>query len=186
MIWLYRLLFPPVLLFAAPYYLWRMRRRGGYRRHFTQRLGATPSLPPKTPGVPRIWLQAVSVGEMLALGPLLEGLRAAGGEIYLTTTTSTGYAEARNRYTPLVLALGYFPADIWPFSRRAWDAVQPDLVVLMESERWPEHLAQARGRGVPVVCVNARLSDRSRGVSVMVLNTITPETDGSCHYFWAF
>ncbi len=161
MIWLYRLLFPPALLLAAPFYLWRMRRRGGYRRHFTQRFGATPPLPPKTPGTPRVWLQAVSVGELLALGPLLEGLRAAGAEIYLTTTTSTGYAEARGRYSPLVLALGYFPADCWLFSRRAWAAVQPDLVVLMESERWPEHLAQARARGVPVVCVNARLSDRS-------------------------
>ncbi len=162
MIWLYRLLFPPAMLLAAPYYLWRMRRRGGYRRHFLQRFGATPPLPAKSSGTPRVWVQAVSVGEMLALGPLLEGLRAAGAEVYLTTTTSTGYAEARSRYSALVLALGYFPTDCWLFSRRAWAAVQPDLVVLMESERWPEHLAQARARGVPVVCVNARLSDRSQ------------------------
>ncbi len=161
MIWLYRLLFLPAMLLAAPYYLWRMRRRGGYRRHFMQRFGATPPLPPKTPGVSRVWVQAVSVGEMLALGPLLEGLRAAGAEVYLTTTTSTGYVEARSRYSPLVLALAYFPTDCWLFSRRSWAAVQPDLVVLMESERWPEHLAQARARGVPVICVNARLSDRS-------------------------
>ncbi len=161
MIWLYRLLFVPAMLLAAPYYLWRMRRRGGYRRHFTQRFGVTPPMPPKTSGVPRVWLQAVSVGEILALGPLLHGLRTAGAEIYLTTTTSTGYTEARGRYAPLVLALGYFPTDFWLFSRRAWAAVQPDLIVLMESERWPEHLAQARARGVPVVCVNARLSDRS-------------------------
>lgn len=161
MIWLYRLLFPPLLLLASPYYLWRMRRRGGYRRHFNQRFGATPPLPPKHPGTPRVWVQAVSVGELNALGPLLQGLRAAGAEIYLTTTTSTGYAVARERHTALLLALAYFPMDWWPFSRRAWAAVQPDLVVLMESERWPEHLVQARRRGVPVVCVNARLSDRT-------------------------
>ncbi len=161
MIWLYRLLFPCLLVLASPYYLGRMRRRGGYRRHFAHRFGATPALPPKTPGVPRVWLQAVSVGEMLAIGPVLEGLRAGGAEIYLTTTTSTGYAVARERYLPLVAALGYFPVDWWPFSRRAWARVAPDLVVLVESERWPEHLAQARARAVPVVCINARLSDRS-------------------------
>jgi 3-deoxy-D-manno-octulosonic-acid transferase len=161
MIWLYRLLFPVGLVLVAPFQLWHMRRRGGYRRHFSHRFGATPPLPPKTAGVPRVWLQAVSVGEMLAIGPVLEGLRAGGAEIYLTTTTSTGYAVARERYLPLVAALGYFPVDWWPFSRRAWARVAPDLVLLAESERWPEHLAQARARGVPVVCVNARLSDRS-------------------------
>ncbi len=180
MIWFYRLLFPPLLLLASPYYLWRMRRRGGYRRHFGQRFGATPPLPPKRDGTPRVWLQAVSVGELNALAPLLEGLRAAGAEVYLTTTTSTGYAVARERLTPLILALGYFPADWWPFSRRAWAAVQPDLVVLMEGERWPEHLAQARARGVPVVCVNARLSDRTHrrmrtlsGFSRLLLDGVT-------------
>ena len=73
MLWLYRLLFLPLALLAAPYYGGRMRRRGGYAAHFGQRFGATPALPAKRPGVRRVWLQAVSVGEMLAISPLLEG-----------------------------------------------------------------------------------------------------------------
>ncbi len=162
MLWLYRLLFFPVLLVLAPYYLWRMRRRGGYGEDFAQRLGAVPSLPSKRRGVRRIWLQAVSVGEMLAIEPVLAGLAADPTvEIYLTTTTSTGHRLAGERYRSRVLAIGYFPLDAWPISARAWRQVSPDLVILTEGERWPEHIAQAARRGVPVVCINARLSDRS-------------------------
>lgn len=162
MIWLYRLLFLPLLLVVAPYYLWRMRRRGGYAADFGQRFGRGLALPPKRPGVRRVWLQAVSVGEILAVGPLLEGLRRDGRtEVYLTTTTSTGYELAREKCAPLVLAVGYFPLDWWTFSVRTWAAVQPDLCVLMEGERWPEHVHQAHVRRVPVLNVNARLSDRS-------------------------
>ena len=164
MLWLYRLLFLPVALLSAPYYGWRMRRRGGYGAHFGQRFGATPSLPAKRPGVKRVWLQAVSVGEMLAVAPLIEGLRRDPAvELYLTTTTSTGYALAAERYLAkgAVAGLGYFPLDFWACSARAWRAIQPDLVILTEGERWPEHLHQAARRGVPAVAVNARLSDRS-------------------------
>ena len=162
MLWLYRLLFAPVMLLASPYYLLRMRKRGGYRENFSQRFGAVPPLPEKTPGTRRVWLQAVSVGEMLAMAPILEGLHAEPGvQVYLTTTTSTGYRLARERYQSLTAGIGYFPLDWWPCARRAWSRLAPDLVILAESERWPEHLAQARARGVPVVCINARLSDRS-------------------------
>ncbi|HYP17548.1 MAG TPA: glycosyltransferase N-terminal domain-containing protein, partial [Opitutus sp.] len=82
-------------------------------------------------------------------------------EVYLTTTTSTGHRVAIDRYGKLMVGLGYFPIDWWLFSARAWRRIQPDLVVLTEGERWPEHMHQAKARGVPVVCINARLSDRS-------------------------
>ncbi len=163
MLWLYRLLFLPALLVASPVYLRRMWRRGGYRGGFRQRFGGHPTLPPKHTGSRRIWLQAVSVGEMLAIAPILEALRRDGHEVYLTTTTSTGFRIGNDRYLGLTLGIGYFPIDWWWFSARAWSAINPDLVVLTEGERWPEHMRQAKNRGVPVVAINARLSDRSFG-----------------------
>ena len=161
MIWFYRLLFLPVLLAMAPGYLRRMKRRGGYRENFAQRFGKHERLAKKDPGVKRVWLQAVSVGEMLAIAPILEALRREGVEVYLTTTTSTGYRLAADKYRGLTVGIGYFPIDWWPFSARAWRRINPDLVILTEGERWPEHMRQAAKRGVPVLCVNARLSDRS-------------------------
>ncbi len=161
MLWLYRLLFIPALVVLGPGYLRRMRRRGGYRADFAHRFGRHPPLPAPQIGRPRIWLQAVSVGEMLAVGPLIEALQRDGAEIYLTTTTSTGYRLAHDRYRGLTVGIGYFPIDWWPFSAKAWRRIAPDLVILTEGERWPEHLQQATNRGVPVICINARLSDRS-------------------------
>ena len=162
MLWLYRLFFLPAMLLAAPFYLRRMFKRGGYGPGFGQRFGSVGALPAKRHGVTRIWLQAVSVGEVLAMAPLVKRLTADGrAEVYLTTTTSTGHALAREKLGADTVGIGYFPLDWWLFSRRTWRAVQPDLALLAESELWPEHLAQARRRKVPVVLVNARLSDRS-------------------------
>lgn len=155
-------MFLPVMLVLAPYYLWRMRRRGGYREDFGNRFGRVGKLPAKRPGVKRVWLQAVSVGEMLAIGPVLEAWAADPAvEVYLTTTTSTGHRLAQDRYATKVMGVGYFPLDFWWFSARAWRTADADLAVLTEGERWPEHIAQAVRRGVPVACINARLSDRS-------------------------
>jgi 3-deoxy-D-manno-octulosonic-acid transferase len=161
-IWVYRTLFLPLLLLASPYYLWRMRRRGGYAQGFWHRFGEVPPLPAKAAGVKRVWLQAVSVGEILAIAPLLEAFKREGRtEVYLTTTTSTGYQLAKEKYATLTVGIGYFPLDWWAFSAAAWRQVAPDLAILMEGERWPEHVAQARVRGVAVISVNARMSDRS-------------------------
>ena len=162
MIWLYRLMFLPGLLIALPYYLFRMWRRGGYRKDFQHRFGRFRRLPAVEPGKQRIWLQAVSVGEIFAIGPLIEGLQQHGDvEIVLTTTTSTAYAEARKRYDGKVFSIGIFPLDFWLFSRTAWKRIQLNAVILTESELWPEHLRQARKHGVPAFLVNARMSDKS-------------------------
>jgi len=162
MIWLYRLLFLPLLLIASPYYVRRMLRRGGYRKSFQHRFGLLPTLPEPKAGCTRIWIQAVSVGEVKAVAPLVRELHQSGRfEIVLTTTTSTGYALARDTLGKHTLATAVFPLDFWLFSRRAWRRIQPQVAVLMESELWPEHLHQARVRGCPVVLLNARMSDRS-------------------------
>lgn len=186
MLWLYRLLFLPALFILAPRYLLRMRKRGGYGENFGQRFGAHPPLGPKRPGRARIWLQAVSVGEMLAIGPILQALHRDGTEVYLTTTTSTGYRLARERYAEWTIGIGYFPIDAWPFVARAWRRIEPELIILTEGERWPEHLHRAARRRVPVLCVNARLSDRSfarmrrsRAAARLMLDGVTHVLPGS-------
>lgn len=162
MIWIYRLLFLPLFLVSCPYYFGRMIKRGGYAKDFTHRFGCVPVLPSRKPGIHRIWIQAVSVGETEAVAPLLRELKARGNvEVILTTTTSTAYKIIREKYADLVAAYACFPMDFLPFSSKAWKRFDPSIAVLMEGELWPEHLTQARKRGIPVFVVNARLSDRS-------------------------
>lgn len=162
MILLYRILYLPALVLALPYYLFRMWRRGGYGKDFQHRFGRFRRLAPPAKGNKRIWLQAVSVGEVLAVGPLIEALQAEGKiETVLTTTTSTGYTEARKRYADLVHSIGIFPLDFWLFSRLAWKRIQPDVILLTEGELWPEHLHQAKRRNIPCYLINARMSDKS-------------------------
>ncbi len=162
MIWFYRIIFIPLLILASPYYIWRMLRRGGYSEGFIQRFGLFAALPSKALGRRRIWIQAVSVGEIEAIGPLLQKLKASGQtEVVLTTTTSTGYRIAQDKYKDLCIGIGFFPLDFWPFSRIAWSRIAPDKIILAEGELWPEHLHQAKNRHIPAYLINARLSDKS-------------------------
>lgn len=162
MIWLYRLAYLPALLVALPYYGWRMWRRGGYAKEVSHRWGKLGNIPAHRAGVKRIWIQSVSVGEALALAPLLKELeKRADLEVFLTTTTSTGRKLIEERYASCTRWRGVFPLDFVLFAGRTWKQIQPDLVILMESELWPEHLQQAAQRSVPVVLINARMSQRS-------------------------
>jgi len=180
MLWLYRIFFLPAFVLMLPAYIRRMHRRGGYGTNLSHRFGAQICPPRGNSSARRVWLQAVSVGEILAVAPLIADLHRRGVEIYLTTTTSTGYQLARTKYAAQTIAIGYFPLDWWPFSAATWRCVQPDLAILTEGERWPEHLHQAAKRSVPVIGINARLSDRSfrrlqvfRPAAGLVLNGIT-------------
>lgn len=162
MMFLYRILFLPVFCLSLPYYLLHMWRRGGYRQGFLNRFGMMGKVPPKSPGVKRIWIQAVSVGELNAIRPLVDRIQAeADLEVIVTTTTSTGYSLLRGSLVSRTSWSGIFPLDFWPFSASAWKSLQPDMAILMEGELWPEHIHQARQRGVPVLLINARLSDKS-------------------------
>ncbi|MEM9159617.1 MAG: glycosyltransferase N-terminal domain-containing protein [Verrucomicrobiota bacterium] len=155
-----------------------MRKRGGYSEAFSTRFGQGLALPEKKEGARRIWIQAVSLGEMLAIEPMLRALAAdERNEIFLTATTSTGYAIAKEKYSDFVVGLAYFPLDFWLFSRRVWNVAKPDLAICAETEMWPEHMRQARKRGVPMLLVNARLSDRSFKYSLKLKSFISGELD---------
>lgn len=161
MIFAYRLLFWPVFICLFPYYLRRMLRRRGLEDHLHERLGRI-RVCPKTGSKKRIWIQAVSVGEVLVIGPIIERLSQRGDlEIILTTTTTTAYKIAKERYADSLLKVAFFPLDFWLFSAWAWARIDPDLLIHMEGDLWPEHFHQASLRKVPIVLINARLSDRS-------------------------
>ncbi len=139
-----------------------MLRRGGYTKNFLYRFGFWPKLPPKNNSKKRIWIQAVSVGELSSIHFLLESLfKEPDVEIVLSGTTSTGQKIARQKYSEYVLSLGPFPLDWFPFSWFAWSIIKPDLAICVDSELWPEHMNQAKNRKVPFLILNGRLSDRS-------------------------
>ena len=161
MIWIYRLLFPLLFLVSLPYYLMRMWRRGGYREMMASRFGGV-ELVPKGAGKRRIWIQAVSVGELLAIESLVRQLAAMPDvELVITTTTSTGYRLAKEKYGESAILISSFPFDFWPIVRKTWGRIQPDLAIITEGELWPEHIRTARDKGIPLILINARLSDRS-------------------------
>lgn len=164
MILLYRILFWPVFLLLMPYYAYRMKRRGGYKKDFKYRFGLFAKLPKRKFGKRRLWIQAVSVGEIKALEKLVSILSDSGlYEIVITTTTSTGYELAKKLYGEKVLFVGLFPFDFWLFSWMTWNRIFPHVAILVENEIWPEHIWQAKRRGVPVVLINARISDKTFG-----------------------
>ncbi|MEM9025304.1 MAG: glycosyltransferase N-terminal domain-containing protein [Verrucomicrobiota bacterium] len=139
-----------------------MAKRGGYAQDFKNRFGIYARQNTDANGKRRIWIQAVSVGELRAIEPLVKRLHDSGNYwIALTTTTSTAYAILQNEFPETTDFRGYFPLDFLPCSHRAWNLIQPDVAVLTESELWPEHMHQAHRRGIPLLLINARLSNRS-------------------------
>jgi 3-deoxy-D-manno-octulosonic-acid transferase len=164
MIWLlYNCLFPVGFLLMLPRFLLRMCRRGGYRRGFLQRFGIYYApLRAQMQSRRRVWIHAVSVGEILVALRFIEEIRVRRPEaaFVLTTNTSTAHAVAEKRLDPADLLL-YFPIDFPPIIRRVLRQLNPLALVLVESELWPNLIRQARRRGVPVMLLNGRLSDRS-------------------------
>ncbi len=159
----YNLLWPIGLLLFLPGYLIKMFRRGGYREKFGQRLGLYDvDLRKRLANRRPIWLHAVSVGEVAIALKLAERLRSLQPDAYfiLTTTTTTGFAFANANALPAIQAM-YTPLDFWPVMRRAFAVIQPEKIVLVEAEVWPNLVAEARRRRIPIALVNARLSPRS-------------------------
>src|SRR6266702_1341692 len=151
-------------LLLVPYWLVQGLLQGKYLSNLGQRLGFSfPSLaklPAQRPGA--IWIHAVSVGEVLSSITLARRLKEAYPDrpLIVSTTTVTGQALARER-APFADAIFYFPLD-WTFCvRRAIDAVKPSLVLVLETEIWPNFLREAGRRKIPVLFVSGRISDRS-------------------------
>ncbi|HEX8925047.1 MAG TPA: glycosyltransferase N-terminal domain-containing protein, partial [Terriglobales bacterium] len=158
---LYSALLFLLLLLSLPYWLLQMARLGKYRAGLNERLGEVPERLHRNPsGLPVVWVHAVSVGEVLAVSALLEQLRGEGAaRVVISTTTQTGQRLARQRFGEENVF--YFPIDL-PFAIGAYlRALKPKLIVLAETEFWPNFLHKAHRSGARVVVVNARISDRS-------------------------
>lgn len=149
------------LIASAPYWLLRMATAGKYREGLLQRLGRVPRpLRRHVKGKPVLWVHAVSVGEVLAASRLIQSLREQSGcTVVVSTTTRTGQALARERFG--ADSVFYFPLDFAFAVRACLRALQPRMVVLLETEFWPRMLTECNRRRIPVAVVNARISDRS-------------------------
>jgi 3-deoxy-D-manno-octulosonic-acid transferase len=174
MYFLYRIITAVGMLVLAPYFALRGWRRGEHSGALRERLGILPTgfaadasgaavgSAGDALGGGAIWIHAVSVGEVLAAKPLVEGLNREfpGRPIFVSTTTETGQRLARERLQS-ANEIFYFPLDWVVPVRRALRTIRPALVIVMETEIWPNFLREARRSGIPVIFANARISERS-------------------------
>lgn len=149
------------MLVSLPYWLFQMVVRGKYRNGFAERMGGVPERL-RLPALDEqaIWIHAVSVGEVLAVAGLVEQLNSdVRSRVLLSTTTDTGQALARRKFGEGQVF--YFPMDfgfaIRPYLRR----LRPRMVVIAETEFWPNFIRLAHANGARIAVVNARISDRS-------------------------
>ena len=164
-IFFYNLALLTAIAAGAPWWLWRMATTQKYREGMRERLGRVPprlSVDADAAAVrPVIWLHAVSVGEVLAVSRLVGELDRAFPRyrLVISTTTRTGQALARERFG--ADRVFYCPLDL-PWAMRAYlNALRPELLILAETEFWPNLLEGCFRRAIPVAVVNARISDRS-------------------------
>ncbi len=160
---LYNILFAAAYLALLPKYLWRMKRRGGYRAGFEQRFGFYGAqIRSRLARSRHLWIHAVSVGEVnVALG-FIEELRRRRPElgVVLTVNTSTG-AQVASRALPEQVTMLYVPVDFPGVVRRVVALINPVALVLTEGEYWPNLVRELGRQGRPVAVINGRLSAAS-------------------------
>jgi 3-deoxy-D-manno-octulosonic-acid transferase len=156
--WLLDAVYLLVLVALSPWLVYRAWRSGKYRRGLSEKLFGLSSSP--CSGRP-VWFHGVSVGEVHLLRQVVAAFRRRCPDrtCVISTTTDTGFDEARRCFPDL--AVFWFPFDFSWAVRRTLRQVDPALIVLAEGELWPNFLAAAKERGVPVAVVNGRMSPRS-------------------------
>lgn len=161
--WLiYNLLLTILAPIWAPWMLWRAWRRKE-KPNWRERQGDYRESIPEKGERPRLWLHAVSVGEVVAARPLLGALRKAMPEyeIVISVTTSSGHQTAREGPEGLFDHLVYAPIDVARLALNAMQRVRPDALIVMETELWMNLFWAAETFGARVFVANARLSDRA-------------------------
>jgi 3-deoxy-D-manno-octulosonic-acid transferase len=162
MMGLYQLFWYLALPLALGRLLWKGRLQQGYREHINERLGMSW---PISGAVPRIWVHAVSVGETRAAAPLIDALIQSGEKILLTHMTPTGRDTGRQLFANHIasgqLVQSYLPYDIHWAVNSFYRYFSIKVGLIMETEVWPSLILSARQKSLPVILINARLSERS-------------------------
>jgi 3-deoxy-D-manno-octulosonic-acid transferase len=158
---IYSALLAAAMLLTLPYWLLQRMRHGKYGAGLGERLGRIPRRLVAQPARPTIWIHAVSVGEVLAISGLATELtkRFSQHRVVISTTTDTGQKLARTRFDEENVF--YFPLDFAFAIRPYLRLLQPKLVVIAETEFWPNFLRLAHDSGARIAVVNGRISDRS-------------------------
>jgi 3-deoxy-D-manno-octulosonic-acid transferase len=162
MMGLYQLFWYLALPLALGRLLWKGRLQQGYREHINERLGLSW---PISGAVPRTWVHAVSVGETRAAEPLISALIQSGEKILLTHMTPTGRDTGRQLFAEHIasgqLVQSYLPYDIHWAVDSFYRYFSIKVGLIMETEVWPTLILSARQKSLPVILINARLSERS-------------------------
>lgn len=160
---LYNILFCIFFVAASPYYFWRMLRRGNWQEGFGQRFASyDTSLKQALTNRHVLWIHAVSVGEVNVCLQLIRALepRLPNIKIVVSTTTTTGMDELRKRLPSRVSKI-YYPVDRRKYVNRAIATINPEAIILVEAEIWPNFIQRVDRLKLPLLLVNARLSNRS-------------------------
>jgi 3-deoxy-D-manno-octulosonic-acid transferase len=161
---LYNLVLFTLIVLLSPLWLFWMACTPKIRAGFGEKLGHyrpefVAQLIHHLPIDNRIWLHAVSVGELNAARPLIDALLEKGFPVMISNTTATGHALARKTYP--TLPVFYFPLDLPGVLEKSLKLLKPKLLVVLETEIWPNLMVHCRRHRVPVLLVNGRLSQRS-------------------------
>jgi len=157
-----------IILFAAaiiilPYFLLKIIFTGKYRKSLVQKLGGRQArILANLKDGPRLWIHAVSVGEVTAAAPIVASLKTKRPEVKIifSTSTETGQEMAR-KFIKEAAAFIYFPLDIPYIVRKMIKLAKPDVFVLVETELWPNFLRVCESRRIKALMVNGRVSPRS-------------------------
>lgn len=157
MLWIYRLFTEGI--YRAGHLYGKARSEAG-NQLWKGRLGLIGDRPAR-----RIWLHAASVGEVRVTGYLVEYLlkRRPDLTFHITTMTKAGFNTALTQYQSPNISPAYFPIDAVSAVRKTLDAVKPELIVIAETEIWPNLISEASSRGIPIILVNARMTARALG-----------------------
>ena len=177
MLFFYSVALALALLLSLPYWLAQMLRHGKYREGLAARLGRIPPHLAQLDGARTIWVHAVSVGELLAAAGLIRELRLRFPlhRVVISTTTATGQKLARDRFGSDNVF--YFPLDFRFALRPYFRALRPEMIVVVETEFWPNFFRMARASGARLALINARVSDRSFPRYRMVSRFLQPVLD---------